>query len=138
MDKSEIQLRTVVKNTLRFAFGKSGAHARVIASMRASRQKNTVVQAAETLEYDQLFDTSVNQMYFSLLKMIILRNFSAFANVFEGCGQDEIRENLDTLNLSRRCPAHHFDKNAERWSWEDFEKFRESMSWLETILKGFE
>ncbi len=70
--------------------------------------------------------------------MIIIDNLSTFSNVFEGCSVDMIRDNLNTINISRRCPDHSYTEDAENWTWDDFLKFRESITWLENILKDYE
>ncbi len=140
INKAEIGLRKVVRNTLRTAFGPVTAKQKVITAMEGRRDavNKQDVKKAETLDYNQLFDTSQNKMYFSLLQTIILSNLSAFVNVFEGQTEDTIRKNLTVINKARRCPDHSYTEDSEKWSWEDFLEFREAISWLEDYLKYFD
>ena len=48
---------------------------------------------------------------------------------------DMIRDNLNTINILRRCPDHSFTEDAENWTWDDFLKFRESITWLDTAIR---
>ncbi len=139
VNQAEMQLRKVVKNTLQSIRGTTQAKADVISAMSKNKAINVKdIEQAKQLTYAELFDASVNKMYFSLLETIILDNTLVFANVFEGYPQSKIRENLSIINLSRRCPDHSFTEDAKNWSWQMFEQFRASIIWLENILKKYE
>ena len=139
IDRAEIGLRKVVRNTLRMTLGTDGAKQKVLSAMRGRQDifpKD--IKKAETLEYNQLFDPSQNKMYFSLLGTIVLSNVSAFDYIFENQPEEVIENNLTIINKARRCPDHSYTEESEKWSWEDFLEFRKSISWLEDILKNFD
>jgi hypothetical protein len=93
---------------------------------------------AEELEYKSLFDTSQNTLYFSLLSDIVVDNYNDFSNAFDNQDVVAVRKHLKTINFARRCADHSFTEDAGNWSWEKFEQFRESASWLENILEAYE
>ncbi len=139
INNAEMQLRKLVKNTLQSVKGTQKAKDAVITSMSSNRAiSDSDLSRAQTLSYVQLFDPSMNKMYFSLLMGIILDNITVFENVFEASDETTIRKNLSVINSARRCPDHSFTENSENWSWDDFEKFRASISWLENILSNYE
>lgn len=139
INNAEMQLRKLVKNTLHMFKGESKAKAIVLSSMENHYAISDYdVQRANGLSYSQLFDASVNKMYFSLLMAIISDNPLLFANIFEDNEPSEIIKHLKVINSARRCPDHSYTEDAEKWSWEDFVDFRNSISWLEGILKNFE
>lgn len=139
INNAEMQLRKLVKNTLRQVYGETKAKAAVISSMQNHPAINASdINRASEFSYSQLFDTSVNKMYFSLLTKIIDDNMALFTNIFEGNASKDITDHLKGINSARRCPDHSYSEDAERWSWNDFIKFRQSISWLESILKNFE
>lgn len=139
LDSAEIQLRKIVRNTLHSTQGTTKAKALVISSMKNNKAIQPLdIEKAKSLTYSQLFDTSINKMYFSVLTQIITDNFSFFQNVFDNNSLDTVRGHLREINYARRCPDHSYEKDAELWSWENFSSFRESISWLESILKGYE
>lgn len=139
INEAEISLRKIVKNTLRTALGMQKATQKVLAAMHGSDAiRDSDIRKAEKLEYNQLFDTSQNKMYFSLLETIILDNIGVFSNVFDGQPESTIRKNLTIINKARRCPHHSYTEDAVNWSWDDFAEFREAITWLEIILKDFD
>lgn len=139
INNAEMQLRKLVKNTMLMTLGANKAKQRVLNAM----QNNHAISPADcnkanNMTYSQLFDASTNKIYFSLLEGIILENLPIFSYVFESFDESIIKKNLTTINLSRRCPDHSYTEDAENWSWEKFQKFRDAMTWLESILKSFE
>ena len=96
------------------------------------------VRRAEALDYNKLFDPSVNSMYFPLLKNLIVDNYSFFTNVFEKDTFESVKEHLEAINSGRKCADHGYTDESENWSWTQFEAFRESMSWLERIISDYE
>ena len=139
LNDAEMKLRKLIKNQLLGRLGKAEACNQVIAAM----EKNPTIfpreiEKARSLSYSQLFDTSVNKMYFSTLKQLIMDNFKIFDFVFEDVDIQTVERHLDTINKSRRCPDHSYPENAQNWSWDDFIHFRESMGWLESILSDYE
>ena len=138
VNRAEIQLRTLVRNTLALMLGKSKAKDAVMISMENHASIGPKdLSKAEALSYTQLFDPSQNKMYFSLLKVIILDNLNVFSNIFD-CDAKVITKHLDSINYARRCPDHAFTEQSENWSWECFEAFREGMNWLEKILVEYQ
>ena len=139
INNAEMQLRKLVKNTLQMQYGTSKAKQLVITAMtnNTAISERDVIKANE-YTYPQLFDASINKMYFSLLRGIILENLNGFSNIFENCQEEVIKHHLLVINKARRCPDHSFTESSENWSWGNFAEFRESISWLESILKEFE
>ncbi|MBR0425672.1 MAG: hypothetical protein IJK01_06080 [Clostridia bacterium] len=138
-DTAEIQLRKVVKNTLQTMMGISRAKDAVIVSMSSNFAiSDSDLNKARKLTYAQLFDPSINKMYLTCLCGIVLDNFQLFQNIFEGTAEQEVRGHFKKINDARRCADHAFTETAERWSEKDFYEYRNSMAWLETILKQYE
>lgn len=139
VNAAEMQLRKLVKNTLLMFKGATNARDVVISAMKSNGNITPQnLHRAHNLDYSQLFDASVNNMYFSLLVIIICNNYPLFANIFEDNELTEVENHLWEINTDRRCPDHSYTEDAEKWSWKKFEDFRNSMSWLEKILKKFE
>lgn len=129
----------LVRNTLLSNLGKNQAKVAVVNAMKYHATITPRdVQKAEELSYQQLFDPSRNKMYFSLLKALIIDNMSAFSNIFESEDEKTIKDNLDAINVGRRCPDHAFTEESENWSWNDFVKFRKGITWLENIISDYE
>lgn len=139
INSAEMQLRKLVKNTLRTVKGETNAKAIVLSAMaNLPAISSQDIYKAKNLSYSQLFDASVNKIYFSLLMKIINENTSLFENIFEGNSPDNIHNHLQVINTARRCPDHSYTENSMNWSWSKFVEFRNSISWLENILKNFE
>lgn len=139
INNAEMQLRKLVKNTLLSSVGLRKATDAVLDAMNFNNAIDSyALRKAESLSCSQLFDPSMNKIYFSCLMGIILDNLQVFVNVFEPWDGDTIRAHLTTINNSRRCPDHSYTEDSEQWSWDDFLRFRESISWLEGILKNYE
>lgn len=139
INKAEISLRKIVRDTLRLYLGAQQAKQKVLTAMMGSNaitQKD--ISKAQGLEYKQLFDTSQNKMYFHLLGLIVLGNYSLFANVFENQPEAVVEKKLRIINNARRCPDHSYTENAQNWSWEHFLEFREAITWLESFLENYE
>jgi len=135
LGNAERALRTVVKTTLRAILGKTRAKQAVLAAMERTGADANAQAKAVYLEYEELFDSSMNNIYFKCLQSIIVTHFDVFKNIFDGCTSQMVDKHFTVLNLSRRCPAHAYDEGAENWHWENFKKFRESMTWLEGYLR---
>lgn len=139
VNNAEMQLRTLVRNTLVSVKGKAKAKDAVLNAMRKHSSINPKdIKKAETLPYQELFDPSQNNMYFSLLIIIIIDNLSVFENIFEGQVDTLIKKNLDAINYARRCPDHSYTEKSANWSWENFVEFREGISWLEGIISEYQ
>lgn len=139
MNSTEMQLRTLVRNTLQSMKGKTKAKDAVLNAMRSHNAiSQWDVDKAEKMNYPDLFDPSQNKMYFSLLKLIILDNLSVFENVFDGQDETVIRKHFDAINYARRCPDHSYTETSANWSWENFSAFREGMTWLENIISEYQ
>ena len=138
INAAEIALRTLVKNTLQITQGNEKAKEIIINAMERHKAISfTDINKARGYTLLQLFDPSVNKIYFSLLSEIILSNFENFENVFSSECTDKVRNNLAIINRARRVSDHSYTDQSENWSYEDFIRFREAMSWLEHILKDY-
>lgn len=139
INRAEIKLRTIVKNALLWANGEKKAKNLVIKAMMDNNAINgSDVVRAESLNYVQLFDPSLNKIYFSLLKRIITNNINCFSNIEAFQDIEAVKQNLETINQSRRCPDHSYTENSQNWSWEKFLAFRNSIKWLEDALALFD
>ena len=133
-DQAEIDLRRLIKQTLLSQHGKTNGKQLVLNAMQKT---NVDTSTASLLDFNQLFDPSINKIFFSVLRQIVADNFSMFTNIFDGYTSAEIVLCLDTLNHSRRCSAHSYEEGSENWTDVDFEKFRSNMKLLESILKEY-
>lgn len=138
-DHAERKLRTIVRDTLRQALGTEIGKETVINAMRHnSAVTQKMIDVATTLQFKQLFDSTLNKgMFFTTLIKIIGENYSLFSNVFSANKSDVINH-LNVLNQSRTLPGHSAPENAENWKTSDFEKFRTSMQWCEKIMSEFD
>lgn len=135
---AEIVLRKTVKNILLSNLGKEKAKNTVIAAMqKSSAITPKQVSKAATLTYKQLFDTTCNVLYFSVLSNIIVENYQFFLNIFD-CPLSNLQTHFRLLNNARKLPGHNPSNDAEGWEWKDFLQFRDSMIWLEGILSQIE
>lgn len=134
-DAAEIRLRDVIRRELRSSFKEPGAKQAFLDAMQNNRAvSNFQLQKAAGLTYKQLFDPTVNTgCFFTVLIDIIDNNYSEFENTFE-TSKEDVKNHLLTLNRARRLPSHSAPENPEKWSDEDFKKFRVSMKWLEEVL----
>lgn len=142
-DTAEIQLRKIVKNTLQTILGKQKAKEAVLNSMNHAVDLNYSLSdrdviRAEKMTYEQLFDSSVNKIYLPVLCLIITDNYLFFQNIFEGITEEEANKHFQIINQARRCPSHAYPDNAENWSDNDFYEYRNTMAWLEPILKQYD
>lgn len=134
LDQAEIDLRHLIKQTLLSQCGKTNAKQIVINAMIAT---NVDTATVIKLEYNQMFDPSVNKIFFSVLRQVIKDNFTLFANIFDGYSAADVIACLDALNRSRRCPAHSYDEECEKWTDADFDIFRSNMKLLEGVLNEY-
>lgn len=134
----EVSLRQLTKNILCFNFGKAKACQVVIDTMKnAGNISKKDIQSAEKMSIKDLFDTSINKMYFSVLTKIISDNYSLFSNVF-GNDKNAFDSKSKILNQARRCPSHSFPDDAKGWSQEQFLEFRNSATFFEDCLKDYQ
>ena len=139
INNAEMQLRTLVRNTLQSIKGKTKAKDIVIRAMQTHNSINQRdIDKAKLLTYQDLFDPSQNKMYFSLLKIIILDNLAEFKNIFEGQAESAIQKHFDAINYARRCPDHSYTEKSVNWSWDNFVEFRNGMIWLENIISEYQ
>ena len=139
VNSAEIKLRKIVRNNLKNFLGIEKAKCRVLLAMEnypAISERD--LRNAESLDYNKLFDPSINKMYIGLMKNIISENITLFENTFEGETAETIRNNLDVINSARICADHAFTEESENWSYDRFKGFRVSMTWLERILSEYE
>lgn len=131
----EIALRNLVKTSLLAVVGATNAKNIIIKAMEEHKAINEKdVNLAKTLTYSQLFDPSINKMYFSLLSKIIVDNYAYFNKIFN-VNINTIKQHCEIINKSRRAPDHSYTEKSENWSYSDFESFRKSIEWIETILE---
>lgn len=140
INSAEMSLRTLVKNTLKITQGEIQAQKIVIATMNNAHVSFSPAELsrASTLSLSELFDPSINKMYFSVLSQIITDNLNIFGTIFAGKSKQNLESVFATINKARRVPDHSYTESSVNWSYEDFIKFRESISWLEKILKEYQ
>lgn len=139
IDAAEVKLRSVIKNILQATQGATKAKSIILTAMSHSKAiSQGDITRAQTLTYSQLFDPSVNKIYFSLLSIIIEENINLFTNVFNQEAVNDIKDKLTILNQARRVPDHSYTEKSENWTDEKFVQFRKTMSWLENILADYD
>ena len=96
------------------------------------------ITKASSLQYNELFDPSVNKIYFSVLSKIVINNFTLFSNIFAGTSMSELQADFDIINKARRVPDHSYTESSQNWTQNDFLQFRASISKIEEKLKDYE
>lgn len=115
-NSAEMKLRKLVKMLLQANLGSSKAKDAVLNIFGGARKLKL-----NKLSYDDLFNASVSEIYFSDLTKIISKNWAVFQNMFEYT-QKEIFDKLEFINKSRA------DAHAKEISEEQFAYFRLCMS----------
>lgn len=134
----EMTLRNLVKTTLKVLKGTDEAKKIVLNAMSSHPAINAKdINDAQTMAFYQLFDPSLNKIYFSLLSKIILDNIDMFVNIFNSASTTEISQHFNMINKARRVPDHSYTEKSERWGIEDFLEFRKSISWLEKAIEMY-
>ena len=118
-------MRTLIKTQLLAGYGKSKAHEKVINALEPKYRN-----FAQNLCYDDLLDPNKNVIYFKDLAKIVESDWQKFSNIF-GCRKNYAKSHLEIIN-SLRGDCHAKDINDV-----DFDSFRASISWLESILKDY-
>ncbi len=135
----EMSLRKLVKNTLATLMGVNKAKETVLNVMREHNAIQSYdITKASSLQYNELFDPSVNKIYFSVLSKIVINNFTLFSNIFEGTSMSELQADFDIINKARRVPDHSYTESSQNWTQNDFLQFRASISKIEEKLKDYE
>ncbi len=138
-NNAEVILRKLIRQILLAVVGIVNAKEIIIDAMENNPASSRYVKDAEKLDYSELFDPSVNNgLFLSVLRDVILKNFQYFTNIFQGENVVVIKQHLNVINFSRRAPAHGYENDSKNWTDEEFGAFRESMKWLENIIKNFE
>ena len=138
INAAEMSLRVLIKNTLLITKGGNEAKEIVLKAMGCNpiiSEKN--MQRAKNYSLNQLFDPSVNTIYLSVLSRIILDNLDIFNNIFIDTKQIDIQNHFDIINKARRVPDHSYTDDSINWTYGNFLQFRNSISWLENILKEY-
>ena len=139
LNTAEMSLRNLIRTTLQITKGDDDAKNIVIQAMQKHNAINSNdVNKAKSMSLSQIFDPSINKLYFSLLSEIIINNYPLFSNVFIGESINTINNHFTVLNRARRVPDHSYTQNAEGWGIEDFKQYRKSIAWLESILKKYQ
>ena len=135
----EMSLRKLVKNTLATLMGVNKAKETVLNVMREHNAIQSYdITKASSLQYNELFDPSVNKIYFRVLSKIVINNFTLFSNIFEGTSMSELQADFDIINKARRVPDHSYTESSQNWTQNDFLQFRASISKIEEKLKDYE
>ena len=137
MNDCELRLRALVRRTLKAHNNTLDPKQAVLTAMAAHPAvTQSQLKIAKSLEYKELFDTTVNHgCFFMVLALIIEQNYdSVFSAIFDQ-DKDTVMDTLKgRFNRYRQIPAHPIDDDAKNWSNEDFEQFRKDMIWIENIL----
>lgn len=132
---AEMTLRNLVKMTLLVFLGEKQAVSVVLQAMKTHGAINDGdLTNAQSMTLTQLFDPSINKIYFSLLSRIIIDHFNLFAKLFDGATTTVVQKHFSDINKARRVPDHSYTELSEGWTENDFYRFRDSISWLEQIL----
>ena len=104
---AERSLRKLVKNVLLQSLGPDEAKKVIIKTMTNNIAiRDSDLQEAKSSTYKQLFDTTLNKMFFSILSNTIYARFDLFKNVFD-LDKDKVNTKLQILNKARRLPDHN-------------------------------
>lgn len=126
---AEMTLRNLVKTTLHALLGEKQAASLVLQAMKTHGAiNNGDLTNAQNMTLTQLFDPSINKMYFSLPSKIIIDNFSLFAKLFDGASTTIVQKHFNDINKARRVPDHSYTELSEGWTENDFYRFRDAIS----------
>lgn len=120
----EIRLRKVIKNQFILFYGKGDAREKVISVL--SNKK-----ISRNLEYKELFDPNINNIYFSDLIKLLRKDWDLFQS-FLGTNKEKLLRYLEIINELRS------DTHAKPISDEEFQMFRISINHFETALEDYE
>ena len=141
MNECELRLRNLVRRTLNAHKRQIDPKQAFIKAMEAHPQvTDGQIRTAASLEYKELFDSTVNHgCYFLVLVIAIEQNYDTiFSAIFDQDKNYVIDTLRNRFNRYRQIPAHPIDEGAKNWSDKDFYQFREDMKWLEKILSDSE
>lgn len=136
MNDCELRLRALIRRTLNAYKKVLDPKQAVLTAMKTLPHiTDPQIRKAESLDYKDLFDSTVNRAcYFMVLVTIIDQNYdSVFSSLFDQNKNDVITI-FTRFNRYRQIPAHPIDDDAKNWSNIDFEQFRTDMKWLEKFL----
>lgn len=132
----ETELRRIVRQNLKAKYGSKTAMSMVLSAMSSNNSAKGFLKTAQKLEYNQLFDPSLNGgCYLSVINDIIEKNYMDFSNLFENAVEKDVVMALKCLNKCRRAPAHSFDEESEKWTESEFMEFRKAASLIEGCLQ---
>ncbi len=117
----EKKLRKIIKNQLKIFYGKSKAREQFVKYIPEKRRENM-----NHLSYADLFDGTKNEIYFDELKVVIIKNWEIFKNIFQD--QDSFDQAMSFINKYR------IDAHAKEIGLEDMQYFRVLISKLEDQL----
>ena len=124
---AEIRLRKLVGQILRTNLGESKARDYIISKYDAAQKKK-----CEALTYRELFDSTLNKIYFDDLRNLMRRSWEEnFRNVFSE-DIEKFNARMVLLNSIGRADAH-----ANMVTDADMESFRGAMSWLELKIEEY-
>lgn len=123
---AETKLRRLIKLLMRANFGVVDAKQEILRIFGGARKDKL-----NKLTFNELFDASISEIYFSDLSKIITKHWDVFQNTFEKT-KKEVFSQLEFINLSRA------DAHAKPISEEQFSYFRVCMSSIEKDLKESE
>ncbi len=120
----EPELRKIVKLNLRASKGESRGKQIVLDAMEP-RLKNKY----QSLTYNDLFNPKKCEVYFSLMALVIERNWTDFQNLFP-CNKKLFTSYMTVINALRS------DCHAKAVTNEEMDSFRGAMTWLEKIIES--
>ncbi|MCT6698038.1 AAA-like domain-containing protein [Rheinheimera sp. 4Y26] len=123
-NSAEVKLRKLIKILLKANLGATKAKEEVL-NIFGGKRKNEL----SCLSYDELFNASKSEIYFSDLSKIISKHWNIFSNSFDKTRQDAFRQ-LEFINTSRH------DAHAKDITKEQFAYFRLCMESIEHDLEG--
>lgn len=121
----EPKLRLIVRNQLLVSLGKEGAKQLVLDVMGGYKKEKY-----KNYSYDNLFDPNQVDIFFDVLRKIIIKKWDIFTNIFE-MSKNELDLKLDTINKYRN------DAHAKPITIYEMKYFRESITSIEEIVNNF-
>jgi hypothetical protein len=128
VDKSESQLRTIVRQQLKVAFGEESAKKKVLSEI----YKPSDIAQYLPERYSDLFSSSKHDIYLKTIFELMRKNWeNCFRNIFDVDVEEFIAK--FTILTKRRNDAAHGNLIQDS----DFQSFRGVMEWLEGKIDDF-
>lgn len=121
----EPKLRKIIRNQLLAQFGRSEATNKYLSILGDPRKSKYI-----SYSYNDLFDTSLCEIYFEDIRKTLIKFYEIFKNIF-GTNKDDVDYKLSMINKYRS------DAHAKDITKDEMEVFRLSISYIESKINDF-